>query len=182
MFLRHQLRQQSPPHRPIERAHHAQQHNHAINRLHGLIITQGGNQKQQRADREAHQAGDHQFQTVQSIRDMPRNQKQQNSRKKLRQSHIPKVQGPVRDGINLPTHRHRLHFQRRDNEKSGHLIKRERRITKCRPPLRIPLQPRRRQSKPPPRLCPKRISAAKRSSIAESKNKTRRPSARPARQ
>jgi hypothetical protein len=50
-----------------------------------------------------------------------RRSKQQNARKELRQPHKSKIEGALRDVINLPPHCNRLHFDGSHDQEAGNL-------------------------------------------------------------
>ena len=49
---------------------------------------------------------------------LPRDQKQKDPGQKLRQTHQPQVQSPSGHGVDLPSHRHRLHFGGDGNQRA----------------------------------------------------------------
>ena len=61
---------------------------------------------------------------------MPGNQKQQYARKKLRQPHQSKIERAMRDVINLPSYRDRLHLYSSHNQKSCNLEQHKARMRK----------------------------------------------------
>ena len=56
---------------------------------------------------------------------MARQQKQKDSRQKLRESDQAQIQRSTRDFVDLPSHRDRLHFERGHDEEARDLVERE---------------------------------------------------------
>src|SRR5436190_21173972 len=62
---------------------------------------------------------------LETIRRMSRDREEQNCWQELCQPHISKVEGPLGDLVDLPSHGHSLHLDRGDDQKSGDLEKNE---------------------------------------------------------
>ncbi len=80
MLFRNQLRQKRPAHRTIERAHHADQHNHCINQPDGVAALPGDRPQQSRRHGEAAIAQGEHFAPVEAVGNVSRDQEQQHAR------------------------------------------------------------------------------------------------------
>ena len=78
-------------------------------------------EQHRKADRKTRVANRKHFAAFEPVRGVPGNRKQQNRRQKLRQPHKAQIERPFRDLVNLPAHGHRLHLDRRHNQKSRNL-------------------------------------------------------------
>ena len=125
MFFRHGLRQQRAAHRSVKRTNDAQKNHHGVDRIDRAHPRQNGEQQQAGADSKPNVAGDQQLAAVQAVRRVTRDQKQQNARQELRQTHQSQVERPLRDFVDLPADRNRLHLQARNNAKARQLVGRK---------------------------------------------------------
>ncbi len=112
MFRRNQVWQHRPAHRPIKRSHHAKQHQH---RKHGNdrhSAAQGDRKQHRKTNRKPDITQDQQISSIESIRHVPGNQKEDDARKELRQPNQSEIEWPFRYFVHLPTHGDRLHLGR----------------------------------------------------------------------
>ena len=128
--FRHHQRQERLRRRTVEAAHHAIQYQDRVNRPHRREPAQRQREQQRRDERESHVAALQNALPRKTVGCLPRNQKQQNPRQELRQPHQSQVQRAVRQCIDLPSHRHRLHLAGDSRQHSAGHVEAEIRILK----------------------------------------------------
>ena len=128
MFFGDDLRQERAAHRIVERPHHSKQNHNGVHGQDRPESTQRIEEQQRRAHAKSSVAGHQQFSPVERVRRMPRDQKQQDARRELGQPHQAQVERPLRDFVDLPADRDRLHLEAGYDQKTSQLVKRKVRI------------------------------------------------------
>ena len=121
MIFGHKLRKDGAADRAVEGAHHADEDEDAVDQTDGTLGAQGY-QQQQGGAQDMAAVTQHQHQAaIEAIHDVPGDQEEKNARKKLCETHQAEIERTLGDFVNLPAHRHRLHFQRENHAETRYL-------------------------------------------------------------
>ncbi len=122
MFFGNQQRQNRAANGRVERTHDSDQRAHDVNRVHGVRSANRDRQQQRRADRESRVADGENLAAVEAVGRVPRHEKKQDAGKELREAHEAEIERTLRDFVDLPADRDRLHFRGKHDAESRDLI------------------------------------------------------------